>query len=270
VTPAGDDASFASAPVGKYRISGTTLVWAASPRLCGVTAWAVPSADDVRAVVRLFDGFAQMAVGFDLILDGSFVERVDPVGLAVLIDWAHHNMSRLAPCVRRSISVVPQDLAGFILAGIGPIAGALWPLSVVHDLRQAIHELAPNESEALHREICALVSDARAQPPVLTRLRPLLIAHRGQLSVGRAAQALGLSPRSLQRALQDAGRSYREEQQEARFRVAEELLAGTEKISWVASRVGLGEAGLTALVRARTGLTPGELRERLRAADKPA
>ena len=50
----------------------------------------------------------------------------------------------------------------------------------------------------------------------------------------------------------------------ARFRVAEQLLGGEDKIAAVASRLGLTEAGLTGLVRARTGMTPGELRQKLR------
>ncbi len=69
--------------------------------------------------------------------------------------------------------------------------------------------------------------------------------------------------RSLQRELQAAGLSYREEQQAARFRVAELLLAGDTKLSAVAAQLGLSEAALTRLVRAKTGLTPGLLRQRL-------
>jgi AraC-like DNA-binding protein len=264
VEPARDEASFLRAPVGRWMVAGCSLVWVHSPTLGGSICWGRQTAEETQAVMRLFDGFPQMAHGFDLILDGSLMDAVDPGTLAVFLDWTRKNLDEVVPRLRRYVGVVPPGMIGFVLAGIAPIVGKLWPFKVTQDLRSACRLLLPDGGDALHDELAQLVSQARHMPPVLARLRQLLIAHRGQLSVGRAAQALGRSPRSLQRALQDAGRSYREEQQEARFKVAEELLAGSEKIASVASRVGLGEAALTALVRARTGLTPGELRDRLR------
>jgi AraC-like DNA-binding protein len=58
--------------------------------------------------------------------------------------------------------------------------------------------------------------------------------------------------------------SFRSEHASSRFRAAEELLRGDEKLAAVAAQLGLSEAGLTQLTRAQAGITPGELRRRLR------
>jgi AraC-like DNA-binding protein len=75
-----------------------------------------------------------------------------------------------------------------------------------------------------------------------------------------------MSTRSLQRQLWQAGVSFRDEQAAARFRCAEEMLRTDDKVSAIAAQLGLSAQGLTQLTRARTGLTPAELRRRLRSA----
>jgi AraC-like DNA-binding protein len=264
VIGAADDASFVSAPVGHWRVAGCSLVFAHSPTLCGSICWGRQTADETRAVMRLFDGYSRLAPRFDLILDGSLMDRVEISSMMVFVEWARHNLDDLHRRVRHQAGISAPGLGAYLLAGIVPLLGGPWPFTLVTHRRQAFRLLLPDGGDALCDEVDALVEQARGVPPLVGRLREILAARHGRLSIGDAARALGRSVRSFQRELREAGFSYRQEQHEAYYRRAEQLLAGDDKIARVAARLGLSERAMTALVRARSGLTPGELRNRLR------
>jgi AraC-like DNA-binding protein len=215
-------------------------------------------------MTRLFDGFMQMGPSIDLLLDGSGMEGLDVSSLLVFTDWTRDRLDELRRRVHRQVGVISPGVIAFMLAGIMPIVGAGWPLTVLTDRREALRRLLPDGGDALCDELTALAQELSGVAPVVMQLRRLLAERQGQMTLSEAARAMGLSSRSLQRALGAGGSTYREEQQQVHFRRAEELLAGDEKIGSIASRLGLSDRALTALVRARSGLTPTELRERLR------
>jgi AraC-like DNA-binding protein len=81
------------------------------------------------------------------------------------------------------------------------------------------------------------------------------------------AETLGTTPRTLQRRLGEAGTSYARVLGEARFEVATRLLARDDlEVREVAREVGYRDAAhLTRAFRRWSGMTPSELRRRLRA-----
>jgi len=252
-------------PIGRWVAAGTSVVFCPSPTLCGVVVWGRPSADQVRESRALFDAYRHLAPRFDILLDAGAVERVEPDALAELMAWARLHWSELQQRMRSRAGVVPAGIGGMALAGITPLLGGT-PVLVLGSLREAARALLPGdrEADALVSELDAIVARVRGVPPLLARLRELLDGERGRLGVAGAARQLGVSTRSLQRELAQAGSSFRAEQSGARFRAAETLLASDRKLAAVAADLGLSEAGLTTLVRAHSGVTPGELRRRLR------
>jgi AraC-like DNA-binding protein len=215
----------------------------------------------------LFEGFKHIGPQFDVILDGSSIEKIEPGALIVFADWMRRNFDLLRRRVRRHVGVNAPGVSAFMLAGILPLIGGGWPLTRVLDRREAFRLLLPTGGDALCDELMAIMDQVRGTPPIVARLRDVLARHDGRMSAAEAASALGLSLRSLQRELRQAGFSYREEQHTAQFRRAERLLPEESKISVVAARLGLSASALVALVRSRTGLTPAELRDRLRRND---
>jgi AraC family transcriptional regulator, transcriptional activator FtrA len=95
-------------------------------------------------------------------------------------------------------------------------------------------------------------------PEITSKLRAVL-RERGLISTAEVARALGLSQRTLQRQLEHAGTSYREERDRYLSIRIEELLAGTElDLDAIAAEVGLSSAShLVAHFRATHGTTPG-------------
>jgi len=255
-------------PVGRWMPTGSALFWCHSAELCGMAVWGRPNAADARSLMRVFDGHRHLAPRFDVLQDASAMEQIDPEALAVLLDWLRDNPHVLRDHVRERIGVIPPGVDGLTLAGIAPVLSLVSPVTILTDPRDAFVKLLPDGGEALHREVEQLVEQARGLAPAVVALRRVLAAERGALGLAAAAARIGVSARSLQRQLAAAGLSFRAVQAEARFHAAEELLRGDDKLVAVAASLGLSEDGLTQLVRARTGLTPGELRRRLRPGDR--
>jgi AraC-like DNA-binding protein len=261
-----DDASYVRAPVGKWRCAGSSIAWCHSATLTGCITWGRQTAGETRAVMGLFESFAQLGPKFDVLLDGSSIDKIEAGALLVFADWMRRKSDVLRHHVRRHVGVNAPGVSSFMLAGIFPlIIGGRWQVTRVLDRREAFRLLLPNdEANALCEELVAIMDQVRGTPPIIVRLRDLLASCAGRMSATEAGRALGLSVRSLQRELSHAGFSYREEQHTAQFRRAEQLLPEESKISVVAARLGMSERAFDALVRSRTGLTPAELRERLR------
>ncbi len=241
---------------------GSGVFWCLDPTLCGFVVWGRPSLDDTRALTRILDGHQHLAPRFDVVQDGRLIEAVDGDALAHLLEWLRANGGIFDDHVARRIAVLPVGAPGLTLLGIQPLLELGGPLTIVTDAGEGFRALRPDDGDEVLAEVDAAVHAARATPAPLLALRAALAAAHGDLELAAAARRIGVSSRTLQRVLADAGVSFRSEQADARFRVAVELLQGDDKVVAVAARLGLSEDGLTNLVRARTGLTPGELRRR--------
>jgi AraC-like DNA-binding protein len=111
----------------------------------------------------------------------------------------------------------------------------------------------------------ALLRAVSSKPAIIRAVQDVLKA-RGQLPPAELAKALGLSARTLQRRLEEAGSSLRTERARHVSLLVEELLAGTGlDLDAIASRVGLASAShLVRHFRGTHGMTPGEWREQRR------
>jgi AraC-like DNA-binding protein len=186
--------------------------------------------------------------------------------MGTVMDWLRRNPVILAEHVRDRVGVIPSGVNGLALSGLTTAIAIQAPVTVLTDARAGFRQLLPEGGDALHDEVIAIVAACQGVPTQLLALRRVLAEHHGAIDLAGAAQQLGVSTRSLQRVLGDAGSSFRTEQADARFRAASELLGSDDKLAVVADRLGLSEDGLTLLVRGRTGVTPAELRKRLRGA----
>lgn len=254
--------AFVRAPVGRWVSAGTSVIWCHSLTLTGSVAWGRPVEADTRAVVRAMDGFVRLAPRFDALHDASAIERLDPSSVRVLVEWVRANFEELSRRQRRRFGVIPEGMHGLVMAGIGPALGGPGKVELVRSAREGLRELLPDGGDALCDEIDAIVAEVRRTPPVVAALRVLLVARCGMLELDDAARALGVSRRSLQRALAGISRSFRAEQSAIRFQIADEMFGEDAKVSAIAARLGLTEAGLALLVRAHTGASPAEYRRR--------
>jgi AraC-like DNA-binding protein len=261
-------------PVGRYLPFGSGLLWVKSPTLVGVSMWGRPTRTDVEAMLRAFDGYVHLQGlhassepwRFDLVQDGRAIESVDPSALEALVNWLRDHQLWMTQHVGRRVALMPRGIPGLTIAGLQVALGLETQLTIANDAPTAFRTLLPDGGDALYDEVERAIAETRNLTSLIVELRAVLTAARGSLDLSAAANALHMSTRSLQRQLQQAGVSFRDEQASARFRSAEEMLRSDDKVAAIAAQLGLSNAGLTQLTRARTGLTPAELRRRLRCA----
>jgi AraC-like DNA-binding protein len=265
VKEARDAAEMLRSPAGRWIRAGVAILWCHSPSLCGASLWGRPTGEQARELLAFFDGYEALAPRFDILLDASRVEGLDPDGVAVTLEWLRAHMQMLRTRIRARVGVIPQGFDGVTLSGIALAIGWDSPVRVVTDARAGMRILLPEGADPLSDEIGAIVERVRSAPPSLLALRGLLRAREGNVTLAEVAERLAMPARTLQRLLAEVDSSFRAEQAEARFAVASERLDKTDdKVAAIASRVGLSETGLTLLVRARTGVTPAEYRRVLR------
>ncbi|MEH6709347.1 MAG: helix-turn-helix domain-containing protein [Alloalcanivorax venustensis] len=140
-------------------------------------------------------------------------------------------------------------------------------LIVSEALLAARPRLADPQAEALAREQCELEFRrwrANQEGPLPERVRAILRDHDAPLpELAEMAEQLATSPRTLKRHLQQADLTYRQLQDEARYRQACKLLGerGT-RISEVAYALGYNDvANFSRAFKRWSGKTPREYRE---------
>jgi AraC-like DNA-binding protein len=256
--------TFVADPIDKWIVAGQSVVWCVSPSFGGSTTWGRPDVAATQAVVHAFGGLwsSRLQPQVDVILDARRVEGVAPDSLATLVKWTFENRELIAKKVRLQIGVIPRGIAGITLAGILPTLGKTHPFRVEHESLDAFRVLAGPKAGDLCAEIETIVEDVSGVPSELGALRNLIRDRHASLTVEDAARALSVSTRSLQRLLKTHSTSFVEELRSARLAEASELLRSSDdKISVIASRVGITEGALTQLFRDKLNCTPAEYRK---------
>ncbi|MFO0613907.1 MAG: helix-turn-helix domain-containing protein [Polyangiaceae bacterium] len=257
-------AEFLENPIGRWVAAApTVIVWCASPELCGAVSWGRPTAEDAQAMLDAFHyRHPSMAERFDVVLDGSAIEVIDPDTLGVLIPWLRERREELVRRLRLQIGVVSDTFASATLTGILPLLGETHVFTLSRDRGEAITSLA-KDGGATAAALDAAVTRARGESHDLRRLRAILRREPIRGTIEDCARELAVSPRTLQRELQASGTSFRDELRDARLAVALPLLIhGDAKVAAVAARVGLSERALIDLIRQEKGTTPGALRKK--------
>jgi AraC-like DNA-binding protein len=259
--PAASVEQFVGDPLRRYFAGSGFLVWCGAPDLCGTVLWGRPGDSAIRCMVRLWE-FDRRLARYDVVTDAARLEGIDPEGFKVLLDYVQARMEDYNTRVNRVAIVYPGGVDGASVAGFTPLVGPRYDWRVFGEARQGFGWLAHPAGEELHAEVNALVLSLMGLPPSLWRLRQHLALSLTTATVARAAQALSVSVRTLQRDLHGAGTSFRDELARARLDAARRLLGETDlKLDEIARKVGLSSnAHLAALCRRLDGRSPKDIR----------
>jgi AraC-like DNA-binding protein len=217
----------------------------ASPALWGVILWGRPTHEAIgRLVGSLSSELRPGALPHASIVDASRVEGADADAFRALGAYVAERERDLARQVTRLALVRPEGWAGAVVAGFFEVLPRPYPVHVTSDARAGLGWLAGEppsfDPDAALAEMRAAFAEVSGTPDVVVRLRGWLDAHLAdELGLGAAARALGMSERTLQRRLADAGTTLSDEIALGRVRVGKRLLLETDRpLTTVALDVG--------------------------------
>ncbi|HRE88181.1 MAG TPA: helix-turn-helix transcriptional regulator [Myxococcota bacterium] len=123
---------------------------------------------------------------------------------------------------------------------------------------------APHRTIDISKLIAEWAHLAEPMDPNLVDALDALLRASPNLSLQQAARQLGVSSRTLQRAVSQAERSFVERRAEIRLEIACRRLVSTrDKVASIGYEIGFGSPShFTLWFKQRTGLSPSELRAR--------
>jgi AraC-like DNA-binding protein len=257
--------TMADDPVGRFVAGDRFVHFCGSPRLWGIILWGRPNEEVARALGRtLVLELGPSAEPHVSVVDASRLDGAD-VGAFRALEWyVRHNAAQLAERVTKLALVRPRGLSGAIVTGVFDVVVRPHPVQVFDEIAAALAwcEAEPSWAEVFQR----LHAEATATPPLVSALRALLDSDLSGVTVARAARALSLSERSLQRKLTDAGTTFVAELGAARVRAAQRLLVDSDApLTNIALEVGCASLQhFSVLFRKHIGEAPSSWRRRMR------
>jgi AraC-like DNA-binding protein len=257
-----------AAPGGRYMSGPFSISFIADPSLVGVLVWGRPTTEQILELVRAHEKMRPvLAARTSALVDVRHLEWPDPGAFSALVgylverrDWLAEYIERLA-LVRAGLGPVGAASAGFFDVSPRPFA-----VETFTDLPGALRWVDRSDAAELEAELESLFAEASGVPELLRKLRAVLEARPGALSLGAAARAVGATERSLQRRLKSWATAFQTEQNRAQVKVAERLLVESDApLGQIAADVGCATVShFSALFRRVTGETPSDFRSRRR------
>jgi AraC-like DNA-binding protein len=249
--------------MGRYCVGRRHCVYAATPSLLGFASWGCPGVEDVAELLRhCAIGLRPEMPPYRWLVDLRGLESIEPATFGQFVDYTRRNAKILQRNIERQAQLRPDGFVGAIIIGFSRVARLSYPDRVFGDVTKALTWLGVDHEEGTQvlAELTRVREASRERHDVVARLRDLFRGS-GALPAPRAARGLGLSTRGFQRALREAGTTYRMELKGFQMRRAQELLRGDDTLARIAGDVGFSSAQhfATAFRRA-TGDTPGAWR----------
>jgi AraC-like DNA-binding protein len=222
--------------------------------------WGRPLEADIEAMIPFFEiGADARFAGHASFVDCRALDSIDVLAFGKLLAYLVRRRHAWGPNVGRQAILHPDGLVGVMVTGALHVARPPYPFACFHG--DGADAFAWCGVPDLQPELEALRSALIGSPEIMRMVHAVLQA-RGLISAAEVARALGLSQRTLQRRLGEAGSTFRKARDRFLSLEIERLLSGTElDLDAIAAQVGLSSAShLVAHFRATHGTTPGTWR----------
>lgn len=234
--------------------------WQDGVRAFGTVMWGRPLEPDIGAMIPFFEiGADTRFAGHASFVDCRAVESIDLLAFGKLLAYLVARRHVWGPNIGRQAILHPDSLVGVMVAGALHVARPPYPFACFHG--DGDDAFAWCGVPDLHPHVETLRASLISTPEITQRVRAALREH-GLIGAPELARGLGLSQRTLQRRLEQAGTTFRDERDRHVSIEIERMLSGTElDLDAIAAEVGLSSAShLVAHFRATHGKTPGAWR----------
>ncbi len=251
-------------PHGRYLIGDGFLHWYSAEDLCGFIAWKRPDEIFIRRLVQVLDVECNPGAPHRSLVDLRRLESPDPSAFGLFVNYMRKREQDFAASVQRQALVRPEGIIGAVVGGFYSLLSPRYPSRVFTDSNEAMAWLGLQEQKsiALQAELNQLVVEATGQSPLLLQLHGVLRPKLVEASLSETARELGMSERTLQRRLKEAGTSFQAELNAVQVRTAQQLLLETDmKLTAVAVEVGCASLQhFSSLFRKLVGESPSTWR----------
>lgn len=254
--------AFRGPPARRYIVFRSLAYWQLERRAFGSMVWGRPDESDVMDLGRAHDTGASFPPHATLV-DVRGLESVDLLAFEKFLAFLRERRAEWSPNVTRQAVLYRGGLAHASVLGMFELLRPAHPVEYFDEPGAAYAAVG---AEEVAEELEGLRAELLGVPEIVRRVRLALEALPASADLGEVASQVGMSLRSLQRRLGEANTSLRAQQQEHLLRATEALLESTQlDLDAIAARVGASSAShLVTLFQRRRGLSPGQLRERLR------
>lgn len=240
------------------------MFWQDGTRALGTAMWGKPLEADIAEMIPFFEiGVDARFKGHMSFVDGRRLEAVDVLAFGKLLSYLMSRRHAWGPNVGRQAILHPGGFTGVVVSGALHVARPPYPFETFeNDARAAFTWCGVGDLAELYD---AQLAEVTRVAEIVRRVRAAL-RDEPKSDVSEIAKQLGLSERTLQRRLEEAGTSLRDERERELTQKIEHLLAGTDlDLEAIATRVGLHSAShLVRRFRETHGTTPGEWRAQRR------
>ena len=231
------------------------MAWAADDLWC-IVFFGRPDREDATALIRVFLVELEQP-RHQVLVDAHALEGIDPGAFEELQIFAREHLERSREKVARLALVLPPGVSGAVVAGFYGVLGAPCKIQSFESRAESFAWLGADV------DLEDAIAEARGLPPLLGQLRAHLKSQLAHAEIARAALQLGVSERTLQRRLSEAGTSFLKELQLARVDEAKRrLIESDDAITAIAIDCGFASSQhFSRQFRATTGRTPSDFRK---------
>jgi AraC-like DNA-binding protein len=254
-------------PVGYYVTGEHFMIWCTRPELCGVAFWGRLTMAELELLTYVYDHGedTNIATPCDFVFDARRLDGLEAGVYEVLARDTASRVANLSRRLRRQAFIRNTGLLGAAVSGFYPVLDVQFESRVFTELAPACAWL--EQPDDLADTLERLIAEAISGSLLLDRMRAWLATRIDtRTNIEIAGRWAGVSTRSLQRHLRDAGTTFKAELDRARLATAKHLLLETDlKIAAIASRVGgSSEANFISFFRRLVGVSPAEWRRQNR------
>lgn len=249
---------FVRDPTGGYRRGRRWAYFSFAKDAFGYTLWGEPDPDDVEDLTRLWRSDAERGRAPHTVLaDLSSMTSLSAGAFEALARYIVEESDVLARVVTRAALAHPRGIVGAAVGGFFAVQSAPFPTTTHLSRLEALRALGPFADERASA-VDVLVERLSLSTNELEDLDAYLRANPTVASLPRVARAIGVSPRTLQRRMAEAGTTFFVRLRNARIGLACEMLRdGRRTITEVAHSLGFKTTQhFSASFHAEKGMSP--------------
>lgn len=259
--PAGNEQDYLRAPTGRYVTGRNWISYCPDQRLAGVVIWGRTTDEDIRSLLQTtpLKGASPLVASRARLIDARELDVPPPSVFGEIYGYFQAHREVAATAVTRLALLRPSGMVGALVLGFVQLLGMKFPIEAFTDPEAAFGWLAVPEHASVLEEVARLQREMTGSAEIVRNLRAVLEC--GALStatLATTARTMGLSTRSLQRRLREAGTSFQHELAATRVSVAQRMMTeSTASVSQVASEVGYSSPHqFASAFRKATGSSP--------------